>query len=1278
VTTTRTELAHRLDVLYSAAGAPPLKAVSAKATRELRARNPRGREVSAQRISDWRLGRSVPAKFDGLSAVLSVLIPAARQRRPEPALPGLYSATAWHRLWSGAQQERTAVQHAAPVVCPYPGLAALTIDYAEYFAGRESQVETMRVRFAEGLGSGEPLILVGDSGVGKSSLLQAGFAARIRDDFDVLLVTPGSVAADDLESWAEERASETKPFVLAVDQLEELFLPPFDDRSADRYLDMLRGLTVRGPAQPGRCAGVVAALRADFYTHAARHPALATLLENNQMLLGPPTAEELTAAVVEPAKTQGLTVGDGLVELILADLGVRGAGAGGAIRAGTFPLLAHALRSTWHFREGNLMSVRAYEQAGGVRGAIATSAEQRWEAFGPQERETARTILLQLVTPMADGTAVGRHVDRDTLVRRCPDRESAHTVLNALAEARIITHDAYGTSLAHDAVISAWPRLAEWIDEDREDAIIRHRLQSDVDEWVSSGRDRSLLYQGSRLAIASDLRSRTPRALSPQGAEFLDAAEAVRRRQTMAKRGLALFLVVGAIVTSALAVVSMRQSQQAGQERADAQFAALIAAAQHDRFADPTESAQLALVADVERPGDPQARGLLLASQSSPLASTVAAHEGAIYGAARSSSGVVASGGYDNTVRLWRCDAGHGLVALGAPLPTGSWVGAVAFSPDGRDLFASTGSGLVHRWDVTDAGHPVRGADIDLGHRGAVYAVAVRADSRWIATAGDDHTVRLHDLVSGATRTLTGHSGPVRTAAFSPDGNTLVSGSDDRSARLWDVTDPGAARELGAPLTGQALTVHSVAFSPDATMLATGSDDQTFQLWSLRDRAAAVALGPPVEAHEAAIWSLAFAPDGRTLATAARDGTAGLWSVIDPRRPVEVGQPMNGSHGALAAALFLDEDTVLTGGQAGNLQLWTLSPAVVAGHTGLVQAPSFDASGTLMATGSWDGQVLLWDTAGVRPRLISTVLPVADDRQVENVALAPDGRTLAVTRSDSGDVLLFDTGTPTAPRFLTTLAVPDARYAHAIAFSPDSRQLVTACADTSVQVWDLADRDRPVARSGPLTGPQGWVNAVAFTPDGSRLYGASADGRLHSWDLRGGQRISTVSAEHRGSVNALSVSADGALVATGGDDQVVRVLRVTGDGAEELAAMGGHSSTIRSVSFDPTSNLLATGADDQTVRLWSLDDPTAPQAIGRSVAPGGTVRWRVAFSPNGMLGAGGENAVLGWMSTDAGAAVERVCAASRGTELDAESQRWRDQLARGCAADFGPNPPRAD
>jgi WD40 repeat protein len=193
------------------------------------------------------------------------------------------------------------------------------------------------------------------------------------------------------------------------------------------------------------------------------------------------------------------------------------------------------------------------------------------------------------------------------------------------------------------------------------------------------------------------------------------------------------------------------------------------------------------------------------------------------------------------------------------------------------------------------------------------------------------------------------------------------------------------------------------------------------------------------------------------------------------------------------------------------------------------------------------------------------------------------------------------------------------------------------------------------------------VNAVTFSPDGSRLYAASADRRVHRWDLTGGAPTSTVIAEHGGPVNALSISADGTLLAAGGDDQIVRIMAISGDDVQEVTQLHGHSSTVRSVSFDPTSRLLATGADDQTVRLWALDDPAAPSAIGETLVPSGVVRWRVAFSPTGALGGGGENGVLGWWTTDVDTSADRICAATHGTELDGELAQWSDEAAEACA-----------
>jgi hypothetical protein len=118
--------------------------------------------------------------------------------------------------------------------------------------------------------AGELLVLLDSSGARKSPLLQAGFAARIRDDVDVLLVTPTAVPAGHLDAWIRDRAVESKPYVLAVDQLEEIFVAPFDDAAAGAYLTKLDELCAPGSAGPGECGPISATRAACVLDQAAR------------------------------------------------------------------------------------------------------------------------------------------------------------------------------------------------------------------------------------------------------------------------------------------------------------------------------------------------------------------------------------------------------------------------------------------------------------------------------------------------------------------------------------------------------------------------------------------------------------------------------------------------------------------------------------------------------------------------------------------------------------------------------------------------------------------------------------------------------------------------------------------------------------------------------------------------------------------------------------------------------------------------------------------------
>jgi len=499
---------------------------------------------------------------------------------------------------------------------PYPGLASFTEEDAEYFFGREAEIETVWRR----LESAHLLAIVGPSGAGKTSFIGAGLVPNTPPGWAIVRCTPGNAAISSLaRAMAREMAGDADAVelvvgiddpavavelfsrwrrrhdeaLLIVDQFEELFTLNAADEQR-RVAGLLGGLPLESDIH------VLLSMRDDFLMHCNKYEALKPVF-SELTPLDPPVGPALRRALVQPAMTCGYRFEDDeLVDEMVAEVeGERGA----------LPLLAFAISRLWEKRdrENGLITRKAYRDTGGVGGALARHAEATLEKIGVERMPTMRELFRNLVT--AEGTRAVREWDELLSVFGAANlsraginpaptegRTVAEEVLSQLIDARLLTsyeireedgEPARRVEVIHESLLTNWPRLVGWRTQDADSARLRDQLRQAAKTWDGHGRSDDTLWSGAAFREFASWRERYRGGLSELEEGFAHAmtVHATRRRR---RRRAAVTAVIAVLLVVLVVVGTLWRRSVLEARRAEA--AKLLALAQLQLDVSPTEA----------------------------------------------------------------------------------------------------------------------------------------------------------------------------------------------------------------------------------------------------------------------------------------------------------------------------------------------------------------------------------------------------------------------------------------------------------------------------------------------------------------------------------------------------------------------------------------------------------------------------------------------------------------------------------------------------------------
>ena len=1120
---------------------------------------------------------------------------------------------------------------------PYPGLRPFERSESKIFFGRQKQVDDLLQRLKQE----KFLAVLGASGSGKSSLVKAGllpglekgYMGELGANWRIVELRPGDQPFERLAEGLEHPHPNPSPskgegllsestaklpspsgrgvggegdkttfltaqlrrgarslhtlleqsppqngekLLILVDQFEEIFR--YHQQSGNQAAAFV-ALLLEACTHPD--VFVVITMRSDFLGDAAAFHGLPEAINDGLYLTPRLSREQLREAIALPAKLFGGEVEDALVNRFLNEAGND---------PDQLPLLQHALMRLWGMAEDQQLTLQAFQDLDGLRGALDGHLERVFAELNPAQQAIAEVMFRLLTDQGEDGQAIRRpakvrevlaaaHCELDELVPvvdafRGFGRHFLMTSTPELDETTVL-------DISHESLIRQWERLHGWVaDEQRKSSLYQRLINTEQRYQNQEGE----LLRGVDLAVMQ-------RWQEEQKPDIVWA----RRYADEAKYRTVLGFL----------------EQSARQQTADEKHIADLYQRQTEILFDAyLKNASLECKA-----------GDYLAARK-PLANTYKLDKKTP--ANRTHARDLLTG----FVGIMGGEAERTFTDLeGKPLP--QLTGNVAVSPDGQWLAASGERGTIALFERKSRRlvQKLAGHDPATGSNDSVRDIVFHPEQPWLFSAGADGQIIWWQLSQGGEdaevlEQWSVDAGEANALALTPDGEVLASGHDDGEIRLWEIggKDGPPTQLLLRVLEGHERMIASVGltFDPQGRWLASASYDDTARLWDWQSGKTKHIL----RAHNSDVHGVTFSPNGQWLASSSADQSIILWDT-------ETGHDicrLKGHQNMVFGLQFINDQLLASASRDNTVRLWDIETGVtrrvLQGHTASVGGLALDENDgqSWLYSNSNDGTVKQWRADLPEQWLVDLQSDPA------SIAISPNGKltiigfndgSLCVYSLNKKPELLHEYSEASTDRLMrltfnsdgTKLAAGDLEEAkvwsvagngelallhnfdnhnnivHAVAFAPDNTQLATGSYDGKIGLFDLESGEGELFEAHPLGNG---VASVSFSLDGKYLYSdGKHDFMVKRWDLTSNTPDFEKVAQANDMLLWATLSPNGVHLASVGRGATVTIYST--QGKQEPLRLHGHESTVYKAIFSPDSRQLATVSSDATVRLWDLD-----------------------------------------------------------------------------------------